>query len=63
MPKEGPILTPMQEVPGSPSNHKGDSGDCFDGVPGMPAGSGGKAPELTYVENTPWDKVPGAKEY
>ena len=57
MPKNGPILTPMNEIPGSPSDHKGDSGDCFDGLPGYPAGSGGKAPELTFVEDGGFGKV------
>lgn len=54
--EHGPILTPMTEVFGS-DDVKGDSGDCHDGVPGYPPGSGGKAPELTYVENGEWQKV------
>ena len=59
MPKrEGPISTEMEWIPGDPSDHKGDSGDCFDGVKGYPAGSGGKAPELTFVEDGVWGKVP-----
>ena len=55
--KHGPIATVMEEVFGSPDNHEGDSGDCHDGVPGYPMGSGGKAPELTYVENNEWATV------
>ena len=51
MPKNGPILTVMESVPGTPSNHKGDSGDSFDGLNGYPASSGGKLPELTFVNN------------
>ena len=60
MPKEGPILTPMPDVPGNPKDFKGDSGDCHDGIPGMPPGTGGKAPEVTYVEDDAWSKVPRA---
>jgi hypothetical protein len=51
----------MNEVLGGPSDKTGDSGDCFDGIKGYPAGSGGKAPELTFVENGPWGKVPSEK--
>lgn len=61
MSKVGPILTPMNEVLGGPSDKTGDSGDCFDGIKGYPAGTGGKAPELTFVENGPWGKVPSEK--
>jgi len=57
MAKHGPIQTVMQEVPGNPSDHKGDSGDCHDGLPGYPASSGGKLPELTFVEDGVFGKV------
>lgn len=53
----GPIATPMEEVFGNINDREGDSGDCHDGIPGYPAGSGGKAPELTFVENDEWAKV------
>lgn len=61
MAKHGPIQSPMAEIPGNPSDHKGDSGDCHDGIKGYPAGTGGKAPELTFVENDEWGKVPSEK--
>lgn len=53
----GPIATVMEEVFGNTKEREGDSGDCHDGVPGYPAGSGGKAPELTFVENGAWSSV------
>jgi len=62
MAKEGPILTPMTEVFGNIKDREGDSGDCHDGVPGYPAGSGGKAPELTFVEDGVWGKTPTARK-
>lgn len=53
----GPIATVMEEIPGSPSNHEGDSGDIHDGLAGYPKGSGGDAPELTLVNNAAWGRT------
>jgi hypothetical protein len=56
------ITSPMADIPGDPGDLRGDSGSIFDGEPGLPAGTGGKLPELTYVTNDAWAKIPRAKE-
>lgn len=53
----GPVCTPMTDIPGDPKNFSGDSGDIHDGVPGYPKGTGGKAPELTFVDDGVFGKV------
>lgn len=55
--QHGPIATVMENLFGSPDDHKGDSGDLFDGVSGYPKGSGGDAPELTFVNNAAWGRT------
>lgn len=51
------LTTPMADIPGDPSDYKGDSGSIFDGVPGIDPSSGGIVPELTYVTNDKWADV------
>ena len=55
------IVTPMADIVGDPNDVRGDSGSVFDGEPGLPASSGGKVPELTYVTNDTWAKIPRVK--
>jgi hypothetical protein len=51
MAQEGPILTVQDAsmIPGNPNDLRGDQSTAFDGVPGYPKGSGGKIPEVTFV--------------
>jgi hypothetical protein len=48
MKQNGPISTPMQWIPGNPSDHSGADSTIHNGVPGYPAGTGGKLPEVTF---------------
>lgn len=46
----GPILTNNEFMPGDPNDLNGDQSSAFNGVPGYEKGSGGKIPEVTFVD-------------
>lgn len=50
--KKGPIETVMDGsmIPGNPDDLRGDQSTAFGGVPGYPPSSGGKIPEVTFVD-------------
>lgn len=58
--KSGPIETPMQEIPGSPSDLRGGEG-VFGGEPGYPAESAGKIPTLIYEKTGKFGDVKKAE--
>lgn len=60
--QHGPILSPMEEVPGSPSDLRGQNSSTFDGVPGYQKGSGGKIPEVTFDDQGEFGKVSRANK-
>jgi hypothetical protein len=60
--KHGPILSPMESIPGDPNDLRGDNASTFDGVPGYPKGSGGKIPEVTFDNQGTFGKVPIANK-
>lgn len=45
----GPIMTPMQEVPGNPSQLGPSGGAVTGGQPGMEKQSGGRIDQVMYV--------------
>lgn len=51
MAKHGPIESPMESIPGDPSNIRGDSANEFNGVPNLgPKGDMGDLPYVTLVK-------------
>lgn len=61
-PMHGPIDTTTEWIPGNPSDFEATEGGVYDGEPGLPKGSGGKAKELTYEEGGAFGKVPQAEK-
>lgn len=61
MPKYGPIDSPMEQIPGSPTDIN-PSGNVYDGEPGLEKGSGGRIKEVTYYEEGAFGKVPMAEK-
>lgn len=52
MTQKGPILTVQDAamIVGNPDDLRGDQSTSFDGVPGYQKGTGGKIPEVTFVD-------------
>lgn len=46
----GPIKSVMDEIPGNPSNIRGDASNTFDGQPGFQKGDSGNLPQVTLVD-------------
>lgn len=57
---EGPILTPMQDIPGNPKDLRVGEG-VFGGEPGWPAESAGKIPTLIYEKTGQFGDVKKAE--
>jgi len=60
--KEGPVLTPMEWVPGEPSKHDATGGGSYNGLPGYPSGTPTTLPEIVFDNSGDFGKVPKAKE-
>lgn len=58
MPTEGPIVTPMEWIPGDPKDLRGDNNGVFNGEPGYPAGTPDKIPTLIYDREGPFGQEP-----
>lgn len=57
--KEGPILTPMEWVPGDPKSHTSTGGGDYNGIAGepYPKGTPTKLPELAFDNSGEFGKV------
>ncbi len=44
----GPVLSPMESLPGNPKDFGATGGSVTNGVPGYPKGSDVKADEVTF---------------
>lgn len=59
--KEGPILTPMDWVPGDAKNHSATGGGVNNGIEGYPKGTPTKLPELAFDNSGEFGKVKKAE--
>ena len=59
--QHGPIRIVPEELFGNPKDFEGDMSSEHDGIAGYPAGTGGKAPEVTFINEGAFGKIPEAK--